>query len=621
MSFSQIFSGVSIKGTGNVFTIIDTNKDSQGLVFSINTTTRILSTASDMKLMAGNLISINDMVVGGKLTVSDIITNPGLTITENSSNPGDVVAGSGTIWVRDDTPNRLIYTDDNGTDFIINGAGGGDVNGPAAATTNAISRYLDVSGKNITNSNITLDNDGNFYKDGNTFIYDADNNFASGSNSLASVTAGGSNTSVGIESLLSATTGSFNTAVGNGACKNLTTGSSNISVGFLAGTSISTGQSNIAIGTMAPPASLKNAMVLTGTNNIGMGSSDVLRSLTSGNDNICVGRGNMVNSTTASNNIGIGPNSCAAITTATGNTGIGTLSLNDVTTGDNNIALGTNAGQTITTASDTIAIGRNALSTGVLTGSNNIAIGLDASTDVTTGINNICVGQLAGQGITSGSGNISVGFAGFFNGPCTGNSNIGIGSGTLEDITTGDLNVSIGEGAGGKVTVGQNNIAIGSSAGNLITTASGTISIGSQGANITGRIEIGNDDTASSCFIHGIEGTVIGGGGIPVLIDTNGQLGTVASARKYKYDIYNVNEKNIEQFLKLRPVEFKYNGHKKVHYGLIADEVYKVLPNLAHIKNGEIESIYYDGLHAFYVKAIQMLWEKNKELENKLLSI
>ncbi len=37
------------------------------------------------------------------------------------------VAARGQVWVRDDVPNVLMYTDDAGTDFVLNGAAGGDV--------------------------------------------------------------------------------------------------------------------------------------------------------------------------------------------------------------------------------------------------------------------------------------------------------------------------------------------------------------------------------------------------------------------------------------------------------------------------------------------------------------
>lgn len=45
-------------------------------------------------------------------------------IAEMTAAPADS-AGFGQLWVRDDTPNNLIFTDDAGTDFVLNAAAGG----------------------------------------------------------------------------------------------------------------------------------------------------------------------------------------------------------------------------------------------------------------------------------------------------------------------------------------------------------------------------------------------------------------------------------------------------------------------------------------------------------------
>jgi len=56
-----------------------------------------------------------------------ICVDGGLSINETSTNPQPVVAGKGTLWIRDDSPNVLIYTDDDGNEFILNAGGGGSV--------------------------------------------------------------------------------------------------------------------------------------------------------------------------------------------------------------------------------------------------------------------------------------------------------------------------------------------------------------------------------------------------------------------------------------------------------------------------------------------------------------
>ncbi len=58
--------------------------------------------------------------VNGKLTVTGLIDPTGLVVVEQTTVPGGApAAGDGTIWARDDTPNRAIFTDDAGTDNVL----------------------------------------------------------------------------------------------------------------------------------------------------------------------------------------------------------------------------------------------------------------------------------------------------------------------------------------------------------------------------------------------------------------------------------------------------------------------------------------------------------------------
>ena len=55
-------------------------------------------------------------------------TSAVFSLQERAAAPGDTV-GYGQIWVRDDTPNVLMYTDDLGTDFVISAGGGAQISG------------------------------------------------------------------------------------------------------------------------------------------------------------------------------------------------------------------------------------------------------------------------------------------------------------------------------------------------------------------------------------------------------------------------------------------------------------------------------------------------------------
>lgn len=69
-------------------------------------------------------LTADDVVVSNKLTVAGLIDPTGLVLSEQSSDPASTSAGEGTIWVRDDSPNVLMFTDDDGTDWnLLDGSG------------------------------------------------------------------------------------------------------------------------------------------------------------------------------------------------------------------------------------------------------------------------------------------------------------------------------------------------------------------------------------------------------------------------------------------------------------------------------------------------------------------
>ena len=103
---------------------------------------------------AGASVEMGDLTVDGKLTVTGLIDPTGLVLDEQASIPTPPVAGKGVLWLRNDAPNRLIFTDDTGSSHIL-GAGTGDVVGPASATDTALAVYDGTTGKFIKNSSLT----------------------------------------------------------------------------------------------------------------------------------------------------------------------------------------------------------------------------------------------------------------------------------------------------------------------------------------------------------------------------------------------------------------------------------------------------------------------------------
>jgi hypothetical protein len=110
---------------------------------------------------------------------------------------------------------------------------------------------------------------------------------------------------------------------------------------------------------------------------------------------------------------------------------------------------------------------------------------------------------------------------------------------------------------------------------------------------------------------------------IPVMIDSAGQLGTVSSSRRFKEDIRDMASTS-QRLLQLRPVTFRYrqpfgDGSKPVQYGLIAEEVAEVFPELAvRGADGEVETVQYQTLSVLLLNELQKLQRAANRQEDLL---
>jgi len=88
---------------------------------------------------------------------------------------------------------------------------------------------------------------------------------------------------------------------------------------------------------------------------------------------------------------------------------------------------------------------------------------------------------------------------------------------------------------------------------------------------------------------------------------------TETSAAVYKENI-NPLSNQLENIMKLRPVEYDKKATGEHEIGLIADEVEKILPDFVTQKNGIADSLNYSRMVSVLVKAVQELTEKVEEL-------
>jgi hypothetical protein len=312
-----------------------------------------------------------------------------------------------------------------------------------------------------------------------------------------------------------------------------------------------------------------------GTDNLGLGRGTLGRT-TTGTHNTAAGRGALANNTTGSGNSAFGRTALGANTTGGSNTAVGFAALFSNSTGINNTAVGAGALAFGTTAGENTAIGKDALGWTTI-GSNNTA---------------------------SGSATLSQN--------TTGSQNTANGWGALQRNTTGHGNTAVGMQALGFIQTGGFNTALGYLAGSNAVTSTSSIFIGHVGtSNDTNLIRIGTQGTQTKAFMAGIRGVTTGSNNaVTVMIDSNGQLGTVSSSRRYKERIASLADPT-EMLMRLRPVTFHYkkpqdDGAKPVQYGLIAEEVAAVFPDLAVFnEKGQPETVKYHLLPSFLLAAHQ----------------
>ena len=263
----------------------------------------------------------------------------------------------------------------------------------------------------------------------------------------------------------------------------------------------------------------------------------------------------------------------------------------------------------------------------------NTAMGSNALLNVKLSLyacHNTASGEDALYSDTSGSYNTGTGFSSLFSNS-TGNNNTAAGyqslyynsSGSNNTVsgyealfknTSGSDNTALGAGALSFGTTGNNNIAMGYEAGYYVTTGSNNIEIGNKGLSTDyNMIKIGVEGLQAKTFIAGIYATSVSGSA--VMVNSSGQLGVVVSSERFKTDIAPMGSYTAK-LQALRPVKFhlKTDPHGAVQYGLIAEEVAKVYPELViRDETGRIDGVRYDELAPMLLNEMQ---EQRRQLQD-----
>jgi hypothetical protein len=222
--------------------------------------------------------------------------------------------------------------------------------------------------------------------------------------------------------------------------------------------------------------------------------------------------------TSGSENIFIGKSAGANITTASSNTVIGYSALELATTAANNVVIGTGASYAVpadVALTGCVSIGQNALRGASITTAANytVAIGSGALQLNTSGAGNVAIGYNAGTALTNSHNNTIIGYGAFDAANNGMSNNVVIGyqaGGAMADQTTSDDNVIIGMEAGtggtgevkGVVVIGRDamkttgsnaqegTVAIGHSALTALTSGASNVAVGYQsGLSLTTGVD------------------------------------------------------------------------------------------------------------------------------------
>jgi hypothetical protein len=244
----------------------------------------------------------------------------------------------------------------------------------------------------------------------------------------------------------------------------------------------------------------------------------------------------------------------------------------------------------------------------------NTALGLSALSSNNGGIFDTAVGYQSMYTNTTGTGNTATGYQ------------------ALELNLTGNNNTAVGFQA--LLNGGNNSIAIGNlAAANVSGGEMNNIHIGTQGVSGDNNvIKIGTFGTQTAFYAAGANANLGGdGNAVGAVVDTTtGQVGVVSSSRRYKQDIEDMGDAS-RGLMDLRPVTYRYkqpfaDGSNPIQYGLIAEEVAEVYPDLvAHTADGRIETVKYQVLDSMLLNEVQRqqaeirgLEQQNRTLQERL---
>jgi len=182
--------------------------------------------------------------------------------------------------------------------------------------------------------------------------------------------------------------------------------------------------------------------------------------------------------------------------------------------------------------------------------------------------------------------------------------------------------------ANSSLTVGSTEIALGATSTTLagLTDVVGTKFSGSfsgsyegDGSALTGISSYTVANSADNRILTSVDSS---NGNAEANLTFDGSTLTVAgtinetSALRYKENVQPLSD-SLSKVIKLNPVEYDWKRDGKHDLGLIAEEVYEILPDLVSKEGRWVQGISYSRLTAVLIGAVKELTARVQELENK----
>ncbi len=408
-------------------------------------------------------------------------------------------------------------------------------------------------------------------------------------------------------------TGNRNSFLGHWSGAKVTSGNDNTFLGFYTGFNLISGNGNVFIGSEAGRS-------VTSRSDLTFIGTKAGQSNTSGSSNTFLGYQAGLSNTIGWYNTFQGYNSGYSNTTGKQNTFTGTLAGESNTEGFQNTFVGSQSGKSNTMGNYNTFVGSRAgpsNTTGELntfigshaglsntTGDFNTFMGTSAGQSNTTGIQNTVIGNFSGRNSTEGSQNTFLGYR-------AGNANI-----------DGWANTYIGFQAG-YTNKGHGNVFLGRDSGKDVVSAINKLYIQNGYINPepiiygdfeTGNLALGNTDpNGYRLYVNGD-------------VYTTGQW--TSSDKRFKKDRTVINNA-LETLSQLEGVTYQFKQNQKSEhkdmkfpkgkqFGLIAQEVENILPELVRQHKDGYMAINYQGLIPVLIEAIKELNDTNTTLKEEV---